>query len=547
MAVIPLNAGSKLLPDGTQATGARFSIEKVLSAGGFGITYLARDEQFDDTCVVKELAMGELVGRDTTGGTLQPLPGRQADVAYWVDKVVREARLLNRVRHEAVVTVRAAWQERGTAYYAMDHIDGMEFPSRQTEGWTWNHCEPLFRRMLEGLQAIHAAGLVHSDIKPSNILVKRNGQPVFIDFGTARTGEEMGKTKLTTVAFTPGYAPPELESKDRGKEVGPWSDLYSLAMVFIGMFVTHPGLEGNPLESRMRETLARHAAGADPYNAGLRATMVSNGMSPPWADLLMACISVDPTARPQSVADFFGRLDAFPRPVAPAVAPVDDAGSKFVIPAYASGLGTPNRPVSGSSAGVGAAAAPAYQPPPPRRGVEDASLIELLPNRFFAHVWDALFGVACALPTILAIAAGPHKEVERCYGYYNCETYDAGPSEGTLVVAGLFAIVGAAFFLQKQFVAMAAGQTVGKRVAEIQVCMKSGTVASTGTMLWRMLCLSVPLGVLVMMQSEGNRSEREIAAVFTTLIWLTNIVMYLANRGRGLQDVIAGTFVAKKA
>ena len=160
MAVIPLNAGAKLLPDGTQATGARFSVERVLSAGGFGITYLARDEQFDDTCVVKELAMGELVGRDTTGGTLQPLPGRQADVAYWVDKVVREARLLNRVRHEAVVTVRAAWQERGTAYYAMDHIDGMEFPSRQTEGWTWNHCEPLFRRMLEGLQAIHAAGLM---------------------------------------------------------------------------------------------------------------------------------------------------------------------------------------------------------------------------------------------------------------------------------------------------------------------------------------------------------------------------------------------------
>ena len=252
--------------------------------------------------------MGELVGRDTTRGTLQPLPGRQADVAYWVDKVVREARLLNRVRHEAVVTVRAAWQERGTAYYAMDHIDGMEFPSRRTDGWTWSQCEPLFRRMLEGLQAIHAAGLVHSDIKPSNILVKRNGQPVFIDFGTARTGEEMGKTRLTTVAFTPGYAPPELESKDRGKEVGPWSDLYSLAMVFIGMFVTHPGLEGNPLESRMRETLARHSAGADPYNAALRATMIANGMSRAWAELLMACIAVDPSARPQSVQQVLQRV-----------------------------------------------------------------------------------------------------------------------------------------------------------------------------------------------------------------------------------------------
>jgi hypothetical protein len=49
-----------------------------------------------------------------------------------------------------------------------------------------------------------------------------------------------------------------------------------------------------------------------------------------------------------------------------------------------------------------------------------------------------------------------------------------------------------------------------------------------------------------MMQSEGNRSERELGAVFTALISLTNIVMYLFNRGRGLQDVFAGTYVSKK-
>jgi serine/threonine protein kinase/uncharacterized RDD family membrane protein YckC len=541
MAVIPLNAGAKLLPDGTQATGARFSVERVLSAGGFGITYLARDEQFDDTCVVKELAMGELVGRDTTGGTLQPLPGRQADVAYWVDKVVREARLLNRVRHEAVVTVRAAWQERGTAYYAMDHIDGMEFPSRQTEGWTWNHCEPLFRRMLEGLQAIHAAGLVHSDIKPSNILVKRNGQPVFIDFGTARTGEEMGKTKLTTVAFTPGYAPPELESKDRGKEVGPWSDLYSLAMVFIGMFVTHPGLEGNPLESRMRETLARHAVGADPYNAGLRATMVSNGMSPPWADLLMACISVEPAGRPQSVADFFSRLDTAPRPAAPFVAPVDDVLSKFVTPPHSSGLDAPQRPVSNSSSAVGAGAAPAYQPPVPRRGAEEASFAELVPARFAAHVVDAVLAVVSLVPAGLVMAIGPHKEVETYYG-----TFDGGPSAGTVFVAVIAGLFGFGYFVVKQFEAISHGQTIGKRVAGIQVRMKDGRVASGGTMVWRGLSLMLVFGILTIMQNEGSSSEREFAAGLSAILSILNICMYLFNRGRGLQDVIAGTYVSKK-
>ena len=308
MAVIPLAAGTGLLPDVTVPTGSRFEVARTLSAGGFGIAYLAHDRQFDDLCVVKELALTEIVARDTTAGTLVPLPGRTADVAYWVEKVVREARLLNRIRHEAIVTVRAVWQERGTAYYAMDHIDGVEFPAKPGAGWDWKTCEPVFRKMLEGLEAIHASGLVHSDIKPSNILISRSGQPVFIDFGTARTGEEMGKTKLTTVAFTPGYAPPELESRDRGKEVGPWSDLYSLAMVFIGLFAIHPGLEGSPLESRMRETLARHSAGADPYNEALKSQLRAAGMPHVWVEMVMDCVALDPSRRPRSVAACMERI-----------------------------------------------------------------------------------------------------------------------------------------------------------------------------------------------------------------------------------------------
>ena len=322
MAVIPLAAGTGLLPDVTVPTGCRFEVARTLSAGGFGIAYLAHDRQFDDLCVVKELALTEIVARDMTAGTLVPLPGRTADVAYWVDKVVREARLLNRIRHEAIVTVRAVWQERGTAYYAMDHIDGVEFPSKPGAGWDWKTCEPVFRKMLEGLEAIHASGLVHSDIKPSNILISRSGQPVFIDFGTARTGEEMGKTKLTTVAFTPGYAPPELESRDRGKEVGPWSDLYSLAMVFIGLFAIHPGLEGSPLESRMRETLARHSAGADPYNEALKSQLRAAGMPHVWVEMVMDCVAVDPSRRPRSVAACVERLEGLRIPVVPVAAAV---------------------------------------------------------------------------------------------------------------------------------------------------------------------------------------------------------------------------------
>ena len=57
MGVIPLSVGTGLLPDGTQNGGARFMVEQALSAGGFGITYKCRDLQFEDLCVVKELAL----------------------------------------------------------------------------------------------------------------------------------------------------------------------------------------------------------------------------------------------------------------------------------------------------------------------------------------------------------------------------------------------------------------------------------------------------------------------------------------------------------
>ena len=321
MAVIPIQPGTRLLPDATQPSGARFIIDKTLSAGGFGITYLASDAQFEDRCVIKELALGELMGRDTERGTLVAVNGRETDVDYWVEKVVREARLLNRVRHEGVITVRAAWKERGTAYYAMDFIEGEEVLTEPRAGWDWNAWRPVVERMYAALGAIHAQGLIHSDIKPSNILVRPTGYPVFIDFGTARTSEDLRKTRLTTVAFTPGYAPVELESRDKAGEVGPWSDLYSLAMTVIGLFVVHPGLDGGPLEARMRHAIAQHAPASDPYIAGFADKLVAASVPRGWAEMLVASVQPDYRNRPKSVEDAL----AMAKEAVAAAAPVQSA------------------------------------------------------------------------------------------------------------------------------------------------------------------------------------------------------------------------------
>ena len=528
MAVIPLAAGTGLLPDVTVPTGCRFEVARTLSAGGFGIAYLAHDRQFDDLCVVKELALTEIVARDMTAGTLVPLPGRTADVAYWVDKVVREARLLNRIRHEAVVTVRAVWQERGTAYYAMDHIDGVEFPSKPTPGWDWKTCEPVFRKMLEGLEAIHAAGLVHSDIKPSNILISRSGQPVFIDFGTARTGEEMGKTKLTTVAFTPGYAPPELESRDRGKEVGPWSDLYSLAMVFIGLFAIHPGLEGSPLESRMRETLARHSAGADPYNEALKSQLRTAGMPHVWVEMVMYCVAVDPSRRPRSVAACVERLE-WASHMRTEAAPTAFQPQRNLDPVqvrrreFKAALEAHQQLARAAGDPIGLWILELWEPP--RRGVADPwaanrAHLRWVDNRFlirrvFAGLFEALF----VMVPVGSASAG------------------TGSPMGILLGLGVVLVSNLVFGRR--------GQTVAQRMLGLETREVGGALAGPLRLVCRQSLLLAFLLVPLLMGDAAGQSEALVIVLYFGLL-AGEVAARIKYGSRGLQDLIAGTVVVRR-
>ena len=544
MAVIPLAAGTGLLPDVTVPTGSRFEVARTLSAGGFGIAYLAHDRQFDDLCVVKELALTEIVARDMTAGTLVPLPGRTADVAYWVDKVVREARLLNRIRHEAIVTVRAVWQERGTAYYAMDHIDGVEFPSKPGAGWDWKTCEPVFRKMLEGLEAIHASGLVHSDIKPSNILISRSGQPVFIDFGTARTGEEMGKTKLTTVAFTPGYAPPELESRDRGKEVGPWSDLYSLAMVFIGLFAIHPGIEGSPLESRMRETLARHSAGADPYNEALKSQLRAAGMPHVWVAMVMGCVAVDPSRRPRSVADCVERLEGLRIamvPVAAAAVAVAVPPSERVLSVQEVRLQEQDvrlQEVRQALAVYRPLAEAAGDPvwlwlydvwEPPRRGIADvwATARTRLPwvdHRFLNRRASA------AIVDFLVML----------FSATGCIAIVVIPTGNPLgVLLGPIPVFLSNLLLGRE------GQTVSQRIFGLETRVIGGSLAGPLRLLSRQSLLLGLLLAPVFLGAAAGKSEELVIVLYLCLL-AGEVAARIKFGSRGLQDLIAGTVVVRR-
>ena len=87
----------------------------------------------------------------------------------------------------------------------------------------------LLADVLSGLEEVHAAGYVHRDLKPGNLMVQPDGSVVVLDFGAARQAVGQRSRSLTSI-LTPGYAPIE-QYDTRVEDIGPWSDLYALGMV----------------------------------------------------------------------------------------------------------------------------------------------------------------------------------------------------------------------------------------------------------------------------------------------------------------------------
>lgn len=219
------------LPTGTRLAG-EYVVEGILGHGGFGITYLARDEALDTHVAIKEYLPSELAVRDESS-TVRPVRGNGLeDFASGLEAFLKEARLVARMdKHPNLVAVRRFFRENGTAYMVMDYVEGVsldELIGRHADGLPANLLLPMLDRLLDGLSAVHAGGALHRDIKASNILIRDDATPVLIDFGSARHFSGSA-TRTMTALVSSGYAPIEQYTSDT--EQGPYSDLYALGAV----------------------------------------------------------------------------------------------------------------------------------------------------------------------------------------------------------------------------------------------------------------------------------------------------------------------------
>ena len=210
---------------------AEYIIESVLGHGGFGVTYLARDSSLGSMVAIKEYLPQSIALRES--GKTAVLPRADSrnmikDYHWGLRNFLKEARALAHFKHRNIVRVLRFIEANGTAYMVMEYEEGQSlFSYLKKEGPRLDETSMLriFLPILNGLHAVHEAGMLHLDIKPDNIYLRSDKSPMLIDFGSARQ-EIRAPGQEKRVALTPSYAPIE-QYPDKGKQ-GPWTDIYAM-------------------------------------------------------------------------------------------------------------------------------------------------------------------------------------------------------------------------------------------------------------------------------------------------------------------------------
>lgn len=218
-----------------------YKIMNVLGQGTFGITYKAKVEmkgalgRLDSNMyvAVKEFFMKEVNGREnssvTSGST-----SNGGLFYYYRDKFEREARNLSTLSHPNIVKVLEAFHANGTTYYSMEYIDGISLDKKIAQSpqgrMPLTEAIETLKQIGAAIAFMHSRNMLHLDVKPGNVMMRKDGTAVLIDFGLSKQytsdGEPESSTKVG--AGTPGYAPIEQASYHEGKGFPTKMDVYAL-------------------------------------------------------------------------------------------------------------------------------------------------------------------------------------------------------------------------------------------------------------------------------------------------------------------------------
>lgn len=281
-----------------------YKIQRILGQGGFGTTYLAHDKNLKKDVAIKEYLPREVAMRNHEDMTLKAMTEDKQDVYQWgLERFRAEAQILAQFQHRNIVRVMSVFDHNNTAYMIMEFEQGQDLSKMLKTGCTFSEKElmDLTTPILDGLQFLHQRGFVHRDVKPANILLRADGSPVLIDFGSARqfVNEE---TRTLTSLLSNGYAPIEQYNVDTKKQ-GPWTDIYGLGATLYRLVSAQ-----KPVDAITRG-LACSQGDPDPL---IPLREISSGFSDTFLNAIESALRVRPEDRPQSIVEWRNMLEGKP-------------------------------------------------------------------------------------------------------------------------------------------------------------------------------------------------------------------------------------------
>ena len=221
------------LAEGVFLQGGKYRIESVLGQGGFGITYLAYQENLGRKVAIKEFFMRGLCFRDSSASsvTLGTASNREIMERYKM-KFLKEARTIAAMDHPNIIRIYDTFDENNTAYYVMDYIEGESLSQLVKRSGPLSESEAVdyVRAVAEALKYVHRRHVNHLDVKPGNIMLRHSDHRIFLlDFGLSKQYDVEGnQTSSTPVGISHGYAPIEQYTPGGVKEFSPQTDIYAL-------------------------------------------------------------------------------------------------------------------------------------------------------------------------------------------------------------------------------------------------------------------------------------------------------------------------------
>jgi len=260
----------------------RYVIEREIARGGMATVYLARDIRHDARVAVKVLH-----------ADLGPLAGEA--------RFTREIQMTARLQHPNILPIFDSGRVGGVPFYVMPYVEGETLHERLArEGQLpVEDAVEIACEIADALALAHETGLVHRDVKPSNILLA-HGHAMLTDFGIAQLSEITQGHRITETGFTLGtvlYMSPE---QGAAGTVDGRSDIYSLACVLYEMLAGHPPF----MASNPQAIIARHLIETAPSISAVRPTV-----SPALDTVIRRAMAKAPEERYASATELLDELD----------------------------------------------------------------------------------------------------------------------------------------------------------------------------------------------------------------------------------------------